>query len=119
MTSTIPLAATYEQARDRFLAEARECGATVDSYLHPRAGLDGEELAIDVARLGPDDATDVVLVVSGTHGVEGFCGSALQSRWLECLRVGPTGSRSPWSACTASTPSASRGSDAPTRTTST
>lgn len=83
MTSTIPLAATYEQARDRFLAEARECGATVDSYVHPRAGLDGEELAIDVARLGPDDATDVVLIVSGTHGVEGFCGSALQSRWLE------------------------------------
>jgi hypothetical protein len=83
VTSTIPLAATYPDARARFLHEARDAGATVDSYLHPLTGLDGEELAIDVAQLGPDDAVDVVLVVSGTHGVEGYCGSALQSRWLE------------------------------------
>jgi hypothetical protein len=77
------LATTYSRARTRFLTEARDSGATVDSYLHPAAGIEGEELAIDVAQLGPDDATDVVMVVSGTHGVEGYCGSALQSRWLE------------------------------------
>ena len=83
VSSSIPLATTYAVARTRFLAEARDSGATVDSFLHPDVGLEGEELAVDVARLGPDDATDVVMVVSGTHGVEGYCGSALQSRWLE------------------------------------
>ena len=84
VSSSIPLATTYSQARQRFLTEARDSGATVASYLHPARGLEDEELAIDVAELGPDDATDVVVVVSGTHGVEGYCGSALQSRWLEC-----------------------------------
>ncbi len=83
VTSTIPLAATYEDARARFLREARDAGATLTSFPHPRTGLCGEELAIDVAELGPDDASEVVLVVSGTHGVEGYCGSAVQSRWLE------------------------------------
>ena len=50
--------------------------------MHPRQGREGEELAIDVAELGPPDASDVVVIVSGTHGVEGYCGSALQSHWL-------------------------------------
>jgi hypothetical protein len=80
---TSPLAPTYAQARDRFLRAAKDAGARVDSFVHPELGLEGEELAIDVAELGPDDAHDVVLVVSGTHGVEGYCGSALQSDWLE------------------------------------
>lgn len=31
----------------------------------------------------PADASTVVLVVSGTHGVEGFLGSALQQRILK------------------------------------
>jgi len=47
------------------------------------AGPEGEGLAIDVAEVGPLDAERVVLVVSGTHGVEGYCGSALQRHWLE------------------------------------
>jgi len=84
VTSHLPLATTYAEARKRFLHESNEAGAATSSYLHPGVGISGEELAIDVAELGPDTATDVVLVVSGTHGVEGFCGSALQSRWLEC-----------------------------------
>jgi hypothetical protein len=82
VSSDIPLAATYGDARDRFLAEARDAGATTIAYVHPATGLHGETLAVDVAELGPDVADDVVLIVSGTHGVEGYCGSALQSRWL-------------------------------------
>lgn len=45
-------------------------------------GPDGEELAIDLAELGRRDAEAVVFVVSGTHGAEGFAGSALQAHWL-------------------------------------
>jgi len=77
-----PLAATYAEARDRWLGAAHRADATVTTYDHPGRGPDGEPLAIDVAMLGPGDAGRMVVVVSGTHGVEGYCGSALQSHWL-------------------------------------
>ena len=77
------LTATYEESRSRFLTAASAAGASVTSYEHPDRGLAGETLAIDVASIGPDDATAVLLIVSGTHGVEGFTGSALQHHWLD------------------------------------
>ena len=48
-------------------------------------GLHGEELFVDVAEVGARDADDVVLIFSGTHGVEGYLGSALQRHHLETL----------------------------------
>ncbi|MDG0975093.1 DUF2817 domain-containing protein, partial [Ilumatobacter sp.] len=81
---------TYAVARRRFLDAASTAGAEVTSFPHPVSGRGGEELAIDVAVLGSADATDVLLFVSGTHGVEGYAGSALQSWWLdECPGHGP------------------------------
>ncbi len=77
------LTATYEESRSRFLAAAADAGASVTSYEHPARGLAAEALAIDVASIGPDDADAVLLIVSGTHGVEGFTGSALQHHWLD------------------------------------
>jgi hypothetical protein len=74
---------TYDVARQRFLDAASIAGAEVTSFPHPLSGREGEELAIDVAVLGPADATEVLLFVSGTHGVEGYAGSALQSWWLD------------------------------------
>ncbi|BAN03759.1 DUF2817 domain-containing protein [Ilumatobacter coccineus] len=74
---------TYPAARRRFLAAAEAIGGEVTSFPHPLPGRDGEELAIDVVSHGPDDADAVLLVVSGTHGVEGYTGSALQSWWLD------------------------------------
>jgi hypothetical protein len=76
------LTAGYDESRQRFLESAEDAGATIVSYDHPLAGIAGEPLAIDVATLGPDDASSVLIVVSGTHGVEGFAGSALQHHWL-------------------------------------
>lgn len=79
-----PLAASYVTARDRFLAAATAVGADVTAHRHPEQhGPEGVELAIDVAELGPSDATNVLLIVSGTHGVEGYAGSALQTGWLK------------------------------------
>jgi predicted deacylase len=43
-------------------------------------------LAIDVVWLGAADAKKVLVLVSGTHGVEGFCGSAIQSFTLHALQ---------------------------------
>lgn len=77
------LAPDYAEARRRFLRAAAETGADVITFSHPdAAGPDGGELAIDRAELGPPDAGAALLIVSGTHGVEGFAGSALQTRWL-------------------------------------
>jgi hypothetical protein len=70
--------ATYAQARRRFLDAARERSAAIDVYRHPRQGAEGEELAIDTALLGPADTDKLFIVSSGTHGPEGFAGSACQ-----------------------------------------
>ena len=48
----------------------------------PTKGPKGEALSTDVARLGPDDASRVVVTISSTHGVEGYCGSGFQVDWL-------------------------------------
>ncbi len=68
----------YAQARERFLAGAAAAGATLRSDLHPLKGYEGEALALDVAVLGDPEAPRRLLVSSGCHGVEGFCGSGIQ-----------------------------------------
>ena len=75
-------AADYEEARDKFLAAARLAGARTHLYDNPTKGPKGGSLSTDVAWLGPDDATKVVVTISSTHGVEGFCGSGFQVDWL-------------------------------------
>lgn len=77
------LSPTYAQARKSFRSAAVEAGARLASHPHPLKGPDGEDLAIDIAEFGPADASSVLLIVSATHGVEGFAGSALQHRWLQ------------------------------------
>ena len=42
-----------------------------------------EALSTDAAWIGPRTATRLVYVQSGTHGVEGFCGSGIQTGWLQ------------------------------------
>jgi len=75
-------ATTYSEAREKFLAAARIAGASTQRYDNPTKGPNGETLSTDVARLGPDDATKVVVAISGTHGAEGYCGSGFQVDWL-------------------------------------
>lgn len=73
----------YATARRRFLAAAERAGARVTSHVLPRErGLGGEELAMDVAWLGPAEPSAVLVISSGLHGVEGFVGSALQLELL-------------------------------------
>jgi len=76
------LSANYIDAREAFLAACAARNARMTTFVHPSTGLDGEELAIDVAEIGPSDATALVVIVSATHGVEGYAGSALQTRWM-------------------------------------
>jgi hypothetical protein len=69
---------SYAEARAKFLRAATEAGLSIQSYRHPERGREGETLAIDVALRGPADATEMLVVSSGCHGIEGFCGSAVQ-----------------------------------------
>ncbi|QYY30126.1 M14 family metallopeptidase [Cupriavidus pinatubonensis] len=72
-------ATSYAEARQKFLAAARGAGATLAEFPHPtRRGSAGEDLAMDVAWVGPADARRVLMISSGVHGVEGFCGSGAQ-----------------------------------------
>ena len=70
----------YREARDRFREAVKVAGATtIETMPHPHAkGPKDEALFIDVAQFGPKDAKKFLVVVSGTHGVEGFAGSAIQ-----------------------------------------
>lgn len=76
-------AQTYGEARGKFLAAASAAGLAVQSHAHPLPGVDGEPLALDVVRDGPDDARAVLLLSSACHGVEGFCGSGVQVALLQ------------------------------------
>ncbi|MBS0528031.1 MAG: M14 family metallopeptidase [Proteobacteria bacterium] len=76
-------APTYARARQKFLKAAHRTGARVFSHVHDRCrGPDGEELAIDVACFGDRSASRQLLVISGTHGQEGFSGSPVQVAWM-------------------------------------
>jgi hypothetical protein len=75
----------YRAQRARFLAAAERKGAEMTSYQHPLPGPQVESLYTDVARLGPATASCLMLVVSGTHGVEGYYGSDCQIAWLDSL----------------------------------
>ena len=73
----------YADARERFRELASRADFSLESYAHPtKKGPGGETLACDVARLGPMDAKTVILISSGAHGVEGFCGSGCQAELL-------------------------------------
>ena len=73
---------TYAAAREAFRTAAAARGLKVESHRNPAKGAEGEELTTDVAVLGPADASRLMIVVSGTHGAEGFCGSGIQVGWL-------------------------------------
>lgn len=75
--------ATYAEARAKFRAAALAAGAETGSYPHPLKGPDGGDLATDIALLGPRNATRIAVISSGTHGVEGYCGSGIQVGLLE------------------------------------
>jgi Protein of unknown function (DUF2817) len=72
-------AASYAEARAKFQLAVAKAGGQLSTYVHPSAvGPDGGSLAIDVACFGPVDAAKAFLIVSGTHGGEGYTGSAAQ-----------------------------------------
>ena len=71
-------ATSYAEARAGFLAACERDGATLKAHRHPRPGPGGEAIHLDEARFGESDARRIFFLLSGTHGIEGFCGSGIQ-----------------------------------------
>ena len=73
----------YRSAREAFRTAAQRAGAALQAYELPgQRGPNDESLSIDVARLGAADADRALVVISGTHGIEGFAGSGCQVGFL-------------------------------------
>ena len=96
--SSFPLApdgfaATYTEARGAWLQAAAAGGGRVSGLQHPDVGPRGEALWLDVARFGDPQAHSVFVVSCGTHGSEGYAGSAVQTAWMNAGGPGalPTG----------------------------
>lgn len=88
MTELSAFSETYLDARAKFLTAASGLNATVTSYQHlEQSGPGGEELHFDVVRLGASDAEHVLVVGSGTHGIEGYPGSAAQTNWMKSFDI--------------------------------
>ena len=77
---------SYQEARTRFVERLGAPSATQWRYELSCRGPSGEALSIDVARLGSQDATKALVLSSGTHGVEGYFGSAVQLAALHELQ---------------------------------
>ena len=74
---------TYTEARRRWQASCTRHGAHIRSIQHDLCGPNHEPLFMDIARLGDRTAPRVLILSCGTHGIEGFTGSAVMSAWLD------------------------------------
>lgn len=84
-TSVFP--ASYTLARQQWLALLTELDCPHQHLVFPCAGAgpNNEALATDALWIGDEQAEQVVVVIAGTHGVEGFAGSAVQTDLLRSL----------------------------------
>ena len=58
------------------------------NYSYPIGDEDGEELITQSVVIGDPNATNFVVIISATHGVEGFAGTAVQCDLLHLLNTG-------------------------------
>jgi hypothetical protein len=71
--------ADYAEARAKFIAAAQQAGADLEHHvLEGQLGAQGETLATDTALFAAADDAALLVLSSGVHGVEGFCGSGCQ-----------------------------------------
>lgn len=75
-------AASYVHARGAWLEAAALRGGRIESLRHPGSGPDGEALWMDIASFGDPRPDNALVITCGTHGIEGYAGSAVQTAWL-------------------------------------
>lgn len=82
MEGTEYFSSNYIEARNKFLEASHAVDASVESFQNTQTYTDGDPLFTDVAFVGSKDAKSILVLVSGTHGVEGFAGSGIQNGLL-------------------------------------
>jgi predicted deacylase len=79
----------YAAARQRWLALLPGLPlARHQIFSCPGAGPEGEALFTDSVWIGPDAADRVIVLIGGTHGIEGYAGSAIQIDHLQMMAAG-------------------------------
>jgi hypothetical protein len=69
---------SYIEARRNFLEACSTAATFIKSWQDPLRGIAAEKLYLDLAWFDDVAAKKVLVLISGTHGVEGYCGSGIQ-----------------------------------------
>ena len=90
MFDTALFSACYLTGRQRWLEQLTKLSDPVQYLPYPCAGYgpDHEVLITDTAWIGAEDASKALVIISGTHGIEGFAGNAVELDWLRLLADG-------------------------------
>lgn len=77
----------YREARQNLLFSLEKLRPPFEheAVQHDAAGAHSEALFTDIVWLGPHDAPNLLVLISATHGAEGFAGAAIQQDVLEQL----------------------------------
>ncbi len=80
----------YELARHNWLAQIERLPLPMQNVAYPYTGTspDGQALITDTVWIGAKDAKNVLVLIAGTHGIEGFAGSAIEIDFLRLLTAG-------------------------------
>jgi hypothetical protein len=89
-----PFPHDYRSARAAFVEACAAADLGTTARVHPDArGRDGKALFLDTAVIGERDAERALLMISATHGVEGYFGSGVQTGLLRRGLSAPEGSK--------------------------
>jgi hypothetical protein len=70
----------YFILRDKFREAVQSRNGLISTFLISAEGPNGKDLTVDFGYFGDSKASKVLVHISGTHGVEGYIGSAIQSK---------------------------------------
>ncbi|MDH3640650.1 MAG: M14 family metallopeptidase [Gammaproteobacteria bacterium] len=73
---------SYAEGRSQFVDLVSASNGTLESHEHPLPGPADEQLFLDVGSWGDPGAATAVVLVAGTHGIEGFAGSGIMATLL-------------------------------------
>lgn len=88
MDTNQPFSRTVLEATEKFTEACQASSGVVELFEHPLTDPNEKPLHTTIGWLGPRDAQAVLLIVSGTHGNEGWAGSAIQ---IDALQRGAFG----------------------------
>src|SRR5262245_3012607 len=80
--STSSFSRTVAEADLKFRRACVRHHSVATFHRNPHRGSEGEVLQLGLATIGRPDAPKRLLIISGTHGVEGFGGAGVQTGWL-------------------------------------